>query len=114
MFARRLEDLSGTDNEMVRRDGDKVLHARRLLTKADGCGFSLADVRFSAGFSIDLHYKNHVEGNLIIKGVIEVTDLTKGISWDLGTGPYTRSGLRTGTVSRPRLMSTWSVFLAPP
>ena len=86
MFARRLEDLSGTDNEMVRRDGDKVLHARRLLTKADGCGFSLADARFSAGFSIDLHYKNHVEGNLIIKGVIEVTDLTKGISWDLEDG----------------------------
>ena len=41
MFARRLEDLAGTDKEMVRRDGDKVLHARRLLTKADGCGFSL-------------------------------------------------------------------------
>ena len=52
MFARRLEDLAGTDKEMVRRDGDKVLHARRLLTKDDGCGFSLADVRFSAGFSI--------------------------------------------------------------
>ena len=33
MFARRLEDLAGTDKDMVRRDGDKVLHARRLLTK---------------------------------------------------------------------------------
>ena len=86
MFVRRLEDLAGTDNEMVRRDGEKVLHARRLLTKADGCGFSLSDGRFSAGFSVDLHYKNHVEGNLIIKGVIEVTDLTRGISWDLEEG----------------------------
>ena len=68
MFARRLEDLAGTDKEMVKRDGDKILRSGRLLTKADGCGFSLSDVRFSAGFSIDLHYKNHVEGNLIIKG----------------------------------------------
>ena len=86
MFARKLEDLAGTDKDMVRRDGDKMLHARRLLTKADGCGFSLSDGRFSAGFSFDLHYKNHVEGNLIIKGILEVTDLTNGNSWDVEDG----------------------------
>ena len=86
MFARKLEDLAGTDKDMVRRDGDKMLHARRLLTKADGCGFSLSDGLFTAGFSIDLHYKNHVEGNLIIKGVIEVTDLTNGARWDVEDG----------------------------
>ena len=107
MFVRRLEDLAGTDNEMVRRDGDKILHARRLLTKADGCGFSLSDVRFSAGFSIDLHYKNHVEGNLIISGVIEVTDLTKGIGWDLESGSLYTVGPR----DRHRLTAKTDVHL---
>ena len=108
MFARKLEDLAGTDKDMVRRDGDKMLHARRLLTKADGCGFSLSDGLFSAGFSIDLHYKNHVEGNLIISGVIEVTDLTKGISWDLESGSLYMVGPR----DRHRLTAKTDVHLA--
>ena len=107
MFARKLEDLAGTDKDMVRRDGDKMLHARRLLTKADGCGFSLSDGLFSAGFSIDLHYKNHVEGNLIISGVIEVTDLTKGISWDLESGSLYMVGPR----DRHRLTAKTDVHL---
>ena len=86
MFVRRVEDLAGTDNEMLRVDGDKKLQGRRLLTKADGCGFSLSDVRISAGMSTDLHYKNHVEGNLIVSGEMELTDLTSGDSWVLGAG----------------------------
>ncbi len=39
MFVGRLEGLAGTDNEMVRRNGEKVLYASRFLTKADGCGW---------------------------------------------------------------------------
>ena len=78
MFVRRVEDLAGTDNEMLRVDGEKKLQGRRLLTKADGCGFSLSDVRISAGMSTDLHYKNHVEGNLIVAGEMELTNLTSG------------------------------------
>ena len=40
MFVRRLEDLAGTDKEMVKTDGNKRLQSRRLVTKADGAGFS--------------------------------------------------------------------------
>ena len=84
MFVRRVEDLAGTDKEMLRVDGDKKLQGRRLLTKADGCGFSFSDVRISAGMSTDLHYKNHVEGNLIVAGEMELTELSSGNSWTLG------------------------------
>ncbi len=86
MFVRSLKDLAGTDKEMVRVDGDKKLQSRRLLTKADGCGFSLTDVRLSEGWTIDLWYKNHVEGNLVVKGDLEVTDLTNGDTWEIGDG----------------------------
>ena len=86
MFVRRLEDLAGTDKVMVKTDGEKRLQSGRLLTKSDGCGFSLSDVRVSAGWTIDLWYKNHVEGNLVVSGAMEVTDLTNGASWELEGG----------------------------
>ena len=86
MFVRRLEDLAGTDKEMVKMDGEKRLKSGRLLTKADGCGFSLSDVLVSTGWVIDLWYKNHVEGNLVVSGDLGVEDLTNGNSWELGAG----------------------------
>ena len=86
MFVRTHQDIAGTENEMVRRDGDKSLRSLRMLTKADGCGFSLSDAYFSAGFSLDLWYKNHVEANFIIDGVVQLDDVTSGKSWDLERG----------------------------
>ena len=86
MFVRRLEDLAGTDKEMVKTDGNKRLQSRRLVTKADGAGFSMSDVRISEGWVIDLWYKNHVEGNLVVSGDLHVDNLTNGESWDLGAG----------------------------
>ena len=86
MFVRRLEDLAGTDKEMVKTDGSKRLQSRRLVTKADGAGFSMSDVRISEGWVIDLWYKNHVEGNLVVSGDLHVDNLTNGESWDLGAG----------------------------
>ena len=86
MFVRTLEELAGTDKEMVRVDGNKRLQSRRLVTKADACGFSMSDVRLSEGWSIDLWYKNHVEGNLVVSGDLKVEDLNNGNSWDVGGG----------------------------
>ena len=107
MFVRRLEDLAGTDKEMVKMDGEKRLKSGRLLTKADGCGFSLSDVLVSTGWVIDLWYKNHVEGNLVVSGDLGVEDLlpteTAG-NWAPET--CTSSGPKTGTGSRPRATST--------
>ena len=86
MFVRRVDDLNGTDKEMLVERSDGRLQARRLLTKEDGCGFSVSDVRLSAGMSNDLWYKNHVEGNLMVSGEMEITELSSGDSWTLGAG----------------------------
>ena len=86
MFVRRLEELNGTENEMIRMTGDGELHSRRIMTKADNCGFSVSDVRASAGMSIDLWYKHQVEANLVITGELEVTDLSTDSKWLLGGG----------------------------
>lgn len=84
MFARRIEDFAGTERQMVRTDGEMRLQSTRLLIQSDGCGFSVSDVQVSAGFTADLWYKNHVEGNLIVSGKMELADLNTGQSWDLG------------------------------
>ena len=86
MYVRRLEDFAGTDQQMVREIDGKRLQATRLLTKADGCGFSFSDVRVSAGLTMDLWYKNHVEGNLVVLGEMDVTEVSSGNSWTLGAG----------------------------
>ena len=86
MLVRRLEELSGTENEMIRMAGDGELHSRRILTKADGCGFSLSDVEAKTGMSIALWYKHQVEANLVITGELEVTDLSNDAKWLLGAG----------------------------
>ena len=86
MFVRRVDDLNGTDKEMLVERSDGRLQARRLLTKEDGCGFSFSDVRLSAGMSNALWYKNHVEGNLMVSGEMEITELSSGDSWTLGAG----------------------------
>ncbi len=86
MFVRRQGDIAGTQNEMIRGDGNKSLRSLRMLTRADGCGFSLSDAYFSAGFSLDLWYKNHVEANFIINGVVRLDDVTSGRSWELKGG----------------------------
>ena len=86
MFVRTVDQLVGTDKEGRWQDGDKWLKAIRLVTKADGAGFSLADVRVSAGWEIDCHYKNHVEASLIVSGSATLTEYASGKSWEVGAG----------------------------
>ena len=86
MFVRTVEQLTGTDKEGRWQDGDKWLKAVRLVTKADGAGFSLADVTVSAGWEIDCHYKNHVEASLIVSGSATLTEYASGKSWEVGAG----------------------------
>lgn len=84
MFVRTIDDVVGTNKEMSRTDGEKALRSVRILTQEDGCGFSVSDVRVKGGWSMDLHYKNHVEANFIVSGQVQVEDLTRNQSWELG------------------------------
>ena len=102
MFVRTVVQLAGTDKEGRWQDGDKWLRAVRLVTKADGAGFSLADVRVSAGWEIDCHYKHHVEASLIVSGSATLTEYATGKSWEVGAGTCTWSGLKTSTTYRQR------------
>lgn len=80
MFVRHL-----TDVPPVVTAGGQV-EARRYFVRSDRVGFSLSDVRTTAGLSADLWYKNHVEANFVLSGNGEVTDLSSGETWPLTPG----------------------------
>ena len=86
MLVRHIDDLAGTDREIALTEGGKLLRSVGVLTLDDGCGFSLSDVRVTGGWSCDLHHAAHVGITLVVAGLLEVKDLTRGASWRLGAG----------------------------
>ena len=112
MFVRKVDDLIGSDKEMKLTDGGRSLRSIRILTQEDGCGFSISDLVIKGGWSLDLHYKNHVEANYIVAGRLTVLDLSSEKSWDLTpgmvyvVGPKDRH--RLSTEGDAHLMSVFS------
>ena len=86
MFVRTIDQLAGSDKEVKWQNGDLWLKAVRLVTKTDGAGFSLADVRLSAGWEIDCHYKHHIEVSIVLSGSATLTEHATGKSWEVGPG----------------------------
>ena len=116
MFVRTVEQLAGSDKEGKWQDGDLWLRAARLVTKSDLVGFSLADVRLSAGWEIDCHYKHHIEASFIMSGSATLTEYASGKSWEVGPGDLyvvgpkdkhhvsTKTEMRAVTVFNPALI----------
>ena len=84
MFVRRVGEMRANGKEMVVANGGA--RTVRALTAADGMGFSLSDVGFSAGAAVDLWYKHHWEANYVISGTGSVEDLGTGEVWPLAPG----------------------------
>lgn len=84
MFVLTVDAMCAEGKEMVVANGKA--RTLRMLTKADGLGFSFSDVHFNAGATTDLWYKNHWEGNYIVSGKGQVEDLTTGEIWELAPG----------------------------
>ena len=86
MFVRTLEDLRGTDKELRSTDAGGELHSVRILTQEDGCGFSVSDVKLKGNRTLTLHYKNHVEANLVVGGQVGLENLSTGEKWTVTPG----------------------------
>ncbi|KFL48876.1 hypothetical protein IL54_4091 [Sphingobium sp. ba1] len=74
MIVRKLTDIRKSDHN-VKSDG---WESARLLLKDDGMGFSYHVTTMYAGKELKMHYQNHLEAVLVLKG--------KGTIEDLGTG----------------------------
>ena len=84
MFVKTLKDLKAAGREKIVAGGSA--RTVRFLTRDDGLGFTMSDVRLDAGQQNVLWYKHHWEANHIVSGAGDVTDLTTGQSWKLEPG----------------------------
>jgi L-ectoine synthase len=89
MIVRRLEEIIGTP-----RDVDAPnWYSRRLLTAADGVGFSLNDTHIRAGTETLIWYQHHVEAVYCIEGQGEVELTDSGRVYPIVAGTlYTLDG----------------------
>ena len=83
MIVRTVEDLNIHGSY---REKPGVWSSARYLLRRDGMGFTLTHTTIAAGSSQTMQYKNHVEGNLVIEGEGDVTDLDTGTVHPLRPG----------------------------
>ena len=112
MIVRRLQDLKAEGKTVMVCDGQ--CEAVRPVTKADNMGFSVSEGILKPGMDQILHYKNHVEANVIVEGEGTLEDLATGEVHEIGPGtvylvfPADRHRLKTKTGIR-----LFSVFNPP-
>ncbi|MBY8823404.1 ectoine synthase [Sphingomonas colocasiae] len=82
MIVRKLQDIRGSDRN-VKSDG---WESARLLLRDDGMGFSFHVTTMYAGEQLQMHYQNHLEAVLVLKGTGTIEDLGTGITHDLAPG----------------------------
>lgn len=71
VIIRTVDEIVGTERDV----SGEGWRSRRLLRRDDGMNFSLHWTEVKAGTELDLHYQNHLEGNLCVAGEGEVVDL---------------------------------------
>ena len=74
MFVKTLSETIGTAAHIK----GEAFESRRLMTAADGVGYSLHDTVVKEGTVQHLQYKNHIESNYCIEGAGEVEDVATG------------------------------------
>jgi L-ectoine synthase len=82
MIIRTLKTVRATDKN-VKSDG---WDSARLLLKGDGMGFSFHVTTMFAGTELKMHYQNHVEAVLVLKGSGTIEDLGTGETHELKAG----------------------------
>ena len=83
MIVRTVDDLK-TQGSYREKPG--VWSSARYLLRRDGMGFTLTHTTIAAGSSQTMQYRNHVEGNLVIEGEGDLTELDTGTVHPLRSG----------------------------
>ena len=82
MIIRKLKEIRASDNN-VKSDG---WESARMLLADDGMGFSFHLTTLHAGSEIRMHYQNHLESVMVLKGTGTVEDLGTGETHQLRPG----------------------------
>lgn len=82
MIVRPASEVEGTKADVRGPDWRSL----RMLTRADGMGFTMTHTTIEAGMEVELEYRNHLEACLCIEGELEVEDLSTGTRHVVGPG----------------------------
>jgi L-ectoine synthase len=82
MIVRTLDDLTGTDRDVVADNWS----SRRFLLASDGLGYSLNDTVLHAGTTTSMWYRNHQESVYCVGGTGTLTDLESGVVHPVAPG----------------------------
>jgi L-ectoine synthase len=84
MIVKTQQDVEGGKGDTSLGDGSA--RTLRYLLRDDGVGITVSDIRVKAGGDAILHYKNHMEANLVIEGEGTLEDMATGEVYDLAPG----------------------------
>ena len=76
MIVKTREDIEGGKGDTTLSGGNA--RTLRYLLREDGVGITVSDITVGAGGNKILHYKNHMEANLVIEGKGTVEDMATG------------------------------------
>ena len=82
MIVRKLQDIRKSERNVKSDQWESA----RLLLKDDDMGFSFHITTMYAGEEIHMHYQNHLEAVLVLKGNGTIEDLGTGITHQLASG----------------------------
>ena len=82
MIVRKLDNIRQSDRN-VKSDG---WESARLLLEGDKMGFSFHVTTLYAGSELHMHYQNHLEAVLVLKGTGTIEDLATGEVHELAPG----------------------------
>lgn len=82
MIIRKLKEIRRSDRN-VKSDG---WESARMLLAEDGMGFSFHMTKLHAGSELKMHYKNHLEAVMVLKGTGTLEDLATGETHELKPG----------------------------
>ena len=110
MLIRSLQKTRASDCNVV-SDG---WESARLLLKDDGMGFSVHVTTLHAGAELKMHYQNHLEAVLVLKGTGTIEDLGTGETHALKAGTLYALDQHDRHILRPETeMLTVCVFNPP-
>lgn len=110
MIIRNLKDVRASDNN-VKSDG---WESARLLLADDGMGFSFHLTTLRAGSELKMHYKNHLEAVMVLKGKGTIEDLGTGETHELKPGVLYALNDHDQHVVRPKTDILTACVFNPP
>ncbi|MFZ2998443.1 ectoine synthase [Sphingobium sp.] len=110
MIVRKLQDIRTSDRNVK----SKGWESARLLLKDDDMGFSFHVTKMYAGEELHMHYQNHLEAVLVLKGTGTIEDLGTGVTHQLVPGVMYALNAHDQHIVRPETEILCACAFNPP